>query len=180
MMNPRYQEVKSEAIPEIFTEEGVSIRVICGTYGGMSGPVRDIVVDPEYFDVMMAPHMEFVHRVREGYTACTYIVDGEGFFDDYSGKPVRKHQAALFGEGTGIHVRTADEPVRFLLLSGKPIGEPVAWYGPIVMNTEEELKQAFREYREGTFIRTEESNEEQNEHPASQPMKGAWHPPAAQ
>jgi redox-sensitive bicupin YhaK (pirin superfamily) len=153
MMNPRYQEVKSGMIPEIITEDGVSLRIICGIYGGMSGPVRDIIANPEYFDVQMAPHMEFVHRVREGYTLCTYIVDGEGLFDDYSDKPIRKYQTALFGEGAGIHVRTTDEPVKFLLFSGKPIHEPVAWYGPIVMNTEEELEQAFREYREGTFIR---------------------------
>jgi redox-sensitive bicupin YhaK (pirin superfamily) len=178
MMNPRYQEVKSGMIPEIFTDDGVSLRVISGTYGDISGPVRDIVVDPDYFDVKMAPHREFVHRVREGYTLCTYTVDGEGLFDDYSDKTIRKYQTALFGEGIGIHVRTTDEPMRFLLFSGKPIREPVAWFGPIVMNTEEELEQAFREYREGTFIRNNERNEEQDKRPVSGPRRGAWHPPA--
>jgi quercetin 2,3-dioxygenase len=152
MMDPRYQEVDRLSIPEIITGQGVTVRLICGSYAGMTGPVRDIVADPAFFDVEMGPHMAFSHRIREGYTLFACVIQGAGSFDP-AGRQIRNRQVALFGDGNEVHVSTAEEPVRFLLFAGKPIGEPVAWYGPIVMNTQEELKLAFQEYHNGTFIK---------------------------
>jgi redox-sensitive bicupin YhaK (pirin superfamily) len=153
-MDPRYQEVEPASIPEVITEQGVTVRVICGAYAGMTGPVQDIVADPAFFDVEMGPNMAFNHRVRDEYTLFVYVIRGAGSFDPRDLQPIRNRQVGLFGNGDEVRVRTGAEPVRFLLLAGKPIGEPVAWYGPIVMNTQEELKQAFQEYRNGTFLRT--------------------------
>jgi quercetin 2,3-dioxygenase len=153
-MDPRYQEVERASIPEIIAEAGLTVRVICGTYDGITGPVREIVADPAFFDVEMGPHMAFNHRTREGYTLFMYVIAGTGSFDPENVQLIRTRQVALFGDGKEVRVQTGDEPVRFLLFAGKPIGEPVAWYGPIVMNTQEELKDAFRDYRNGTFIRT--------------------------
>jgi quercetin 2,3-dioxygenase len=153
LTDPRYREVEGAAIPEIITGQGVTVRVICGSYAGMTGPVQGIVAEPAFFDVDMVPHMTFSHRIREGYTLFVYVIRGAGSFDP-AGHPVRNQQVALFGDGNEVRVTTAEEPVRFLLFAGRPIGEPVAWYGPIVMNTQEELKLAFQEYRNGNFIKT--------------------------
>jgi hypothetical protein len=153
MMNPRYQEIRHDHIPVITAGNGVTLKVVCGTFGDVSGPVRDIVADPDFLDVSIPPGSRFAIRVKQGYTVFAYVIGGEGTLDG-SGTTLKNHELALFSDGekvlaTGIGAK----PFRFLLLSGKPIREPVAWRGPIVMNTEEELKQAFKEYREGTFIR---------------------------
>ena len=170
MMDPRYREVKSGHIPEVILGNGAKIKVICGEVDGKKGPVQDVVIDPQYLDIAVPPGSEFVHPVKRGHTAFAYIIDGKGYFCkeknpftyevqgvnyfDIQRDPFIGHEnLLLFDDGDQVMVSTQGEPVRFLLISGKPMGEPVAWYGPIVMNTQEELEVAFKEYREGTFIK---------------------------
>jgi len=153
MMDPRYQEITHHQIPTVSPSKGVTIRVICGTVQDVKGPVRDIVADPEYLDVSMDPDAVFSHPVKEGYTAFAYVIGGEGTFDPREGYPVNNRDLVLFGNGLSTWARSSGRGFRFLFFSGKPIHEPVAWRGPIVMNTTEELRQAFREYEEGTFIK---------------------------
>ncbi|MHB8164224.1 MAG: pirin family protein [Methanoregula sp.] len=153
MMKPRYQEIKSEDIPTVSSHRGVSIKVICGQVDGVKGPVKDIVADPQYLDVTLAPDTTFIHPVKEGYSAFAYVIGGEGTFDAEEGYHVGNRDLVLFGDGSSIWSRSLDNGFRFLFISGKPIREPVAWRGPIVMNTKEELRQAFKEYEEGTFIK---------------------------
>jgi redox-sensitive bicupin YhaK (pirin superfamily) len=150
MMEPRYQEIKRDQIPEFILGKA-RIRIICGEIAGVRGPVRDIVVEPQYLDVTIPPNQEFELSVKKGHTLFAYIVDGRGWFDTES-SATGAEKLIIFGEGDVLRVR-ADDGVRFLLISGKPIGEPVAWYGPIVMNTQEELDIAFQEYRSGRFIK---------------------------
>ena len=116
-------------------------------------PVTDIVIDPQYLDVTVPRHSEFIHTVKRRHTAFAYIFIGSGRFDDRKATAVASENLILFSDGDRVAVRTEQDPVRFLLISGKPIGEPVAWRGPIVMNTPAELKIAFDEYSNGTFIK---------------------------
>jgi redox-sensitive bicupin YhaK (pirin superfamily) len=170
MMDPRYRDVKSSQIPTVHAANGVTIRIICGEAGGTKGPVRDIVTDPEYLDVTVPAGTEFTHRTRPGHTAFAYVIGGRSYFCkekipfsyEVEGRnyfDIERHPFAtdgdlvLFADGEQIAVSTETEQVRFLLMAGKPIGEPVAWYGPIVMNTQEELHIAFEEYENGTFIK---------------------------
>jgi redox-sensitive bicupin YhaK (pirin superfamily) len=171
MMDPRYRDVKQSQIPEIVLDSGVKVKIICGRVNKVSGPVKDIVIEPEYLDVHVPPKTAFTHPVKTGHTALAYLVEGKGYFDQE--KDSFKHEVvganyfdfqrecllgaenlALYERaGDQIRVTTEESPVRFLLVSGKPIGEPVAWYGPIVMNTQKELRTAFDEYQKGTFIK---------------------------
>ena len=153
MMPPRYRDVRKEQIPEVSAKDGVVIKVISGAVDGTRGPVQDLVVDTAYLDVTMPPHTEYVREVRSEDTVCAYLLDGGGRFGADDGGPVDEESLVVLGEGDLVAVRSGEEGLRFLLISGAPIGEPVAWRGPIVMNTEEELDLAFREYREGTFIK---------------------------
>ena len=153
MMPPRYQEVKSEQIPEVMLDSGAKVKVICGEVAGVKGPVRDIVIDPEYLDITVPPDTTFQHPVHRDHRGFAYIIEGEGNFDTQGEDPLGVEHLVVFGEGDGIAVSAASRPVRFLLVSGRPIGEPVAWRGPIVMNTTEELRVAFEEYQNGTFIK---------------------------
>lgn len=152
MMPPRYREVKQEQIPGISLDKGTKIKIICGEVQGAKGPVRDIVVDSQYLDVTVPAGTEFKHPVKNDYKVFAYVIEGSGYFED--GKPlVEKNHLVIFTDGSEVNIKTADEPVRFLLVSGKPLKEPVAWRGPIVMNTQEELRAAFEEYQNGTFIK---------------------------
>ncbi len=170
MMDPRYRDVKNEQIPEISLENGVRVKIICGKINGTKGPVQDIVTNPEYLDVTVPAGASFVHPVKRGRNVFAYVIEGEGYFDPgrdaYGHEVVGKNyfdmkRSCVCGDGTVIHYGNGDEVsvssdkngVRFLLVSGKPIGEPVAWYGPIVMNTQEELRQAFDELERGTFLK---------------------------
>jgi redox-sensitive bicupin YhaK (pirin superfamily) len=154
MMPPRYQELSEGQLAHVSPEEGQEITIICGTIAGVSGPVKDIIAGPEYFDVSLGPESVFSHPVREGYMAAAYIIGGSGIFDRLKNEEPGNRTMLLFGEaGSPVEVRAGSEGVRFLYISGRPLHEPVAWGGPIVMNTQEELRQAFDEYREGTFLR---------------------------
>jgi redox-sensitive bicupin YhaK (pirin superfamily) len=171
MMEPRYRDVKSARIPEVKLASGVTVKVICGEVNGVSGPVKDIVIDPEYLDVSVPPQTSFLHQVKPGHKVFAYVMEGKGYFDERRDSygfeiiganyfdfqrecQVGPENIVLYADkGDQIVVTTEDKPVRFLLVSGKPIGEPVAWYGPIVMNTQEELRVAFEEYQKGTFIK---------------------------
>jgi redox-sensitive bicupin YhaK (pirin superfamily) len=170
MMDPRYREVKRNQIPEIVLDQGVKVKIICGEVKGVKGPVQDIVIDPEYLDITVPPKSNFTHTVKRGHTVFAYVIEGKGYFDQGRDTYAYEVEGAnyfdfkrdclmgpenliLFDEGDEVAISTEDKPVRFLFVSGKPIGEPVAWYGPIVMNTQEELRIAFEEYQDGTFIK---------------------------
>ncbi|MGA2105520.1 MAG: pirin family protein [Methanoregula sp.] len=154
LMDPRYQEIPGGENPSADISKGASVRVICGSIDGVTGPVRDIVTDPDYFDVTLEPGVQFTHPVRSGYTAAMYIIAGSGRFDPHQNDEQRNRMMALYtGTGTSIEVNAGNKGTRFLFFSGKPLHEPIAWGGPIVMNTEEELQRAFTEYKNGTFIR---------------------------
>ena len=171
MMDPRYQGITANEIPQVTTPSGAKVRVICGEIEGVRGPVQDIITDPSYFDVSLAPGTLFTHVVEPQHTVFAYVIEGEGYFD--AGRDGWKHDAV--GEnyfdmerpsacdngtlvayrlgGDTVTVTTEARPVRFILVSGKPLHEPVAWYGPIVMNSQAELRTAFEEVNNGTFIK---------------------------
>ena len=153
MMDPRYQEIKKEQIPEISPAAGVKVKIICGELEGTKGPVKDIVTDPEYLDISIDSETSFEHKIKKEHNVFAYVIDGEGYFDESQEFLISKGNLVIFDEGEDVLISTAGDKVRFLLISGKPIGESVAWYGPIVMNTKEEIRKAFEEYRNGTFIK---------------------------
>jgi redox-sensitive bicupin YhaK (pirin superfamily) len=153
MMDPRYQEVKNAQIPEVEAAKGVHVRVIAGMLRDVRGPVRDIVVEPEYLDVRIAPHAVFDHSVKKGHRVFAYVLDGKGRFDEESGETVDSENLVLFRDGARVRIEAADRPLRFLLISGKPLHEPVAWWGPIVMNNRRELEVAVEEFQNGTFVK---------------------------
>ena len=171
MMGPRYRDITDEQIPRVEATGGAAVRIISGEAGGVKGPVQDIVTDPEYIDVTVPAGGEFRHPTKQGYTAFAYVIEGQGYFCgekdpftyemrgssyfDIQREPfVSSGMLVLFEDGEEIAAAAEEQAVRFLLVSGKPLGEPVAWYGPIVMNTQEELRVAFDEYRRGTFIKS--------------------------
>jgi redox-sensitive bicupin YhaK (pirin superfamily) len=170
MMDPRYRGITSDEIPEVETADGATVKIIAGEVAGVKGPVQDVVIDPEYLDVTVPADATFKHPTRRGDTVFAYVIDGKGYFCeekdpftyemegrnyfDLQREPsIGKGELVLFGDGGAITVSTEAERVRFLLIAGKPIDEPVAWYGPVVMNTQAELRTAFEEYRAGTFIK---------------------------
>ena len=150
MCDPRYRGIVAAAIPAVTLTTGVTVKVIAGEVGGVRGPVQDLVVDVSYCDVTAAPAATCDHPVAADHRCLAYVVAGEGRF---VGTRVGSGHLVLFAGRGGVAVEAGPQGCRYLLLSGRPLGEPVAWYGPIVMNTEEELETAFREYREGTFVK---------------------------
>jgi len=170
MMDPRYREVKNAEIPVVKTPDGATVRVIAGDVEGQQGPVRDIKSGPEYLDVSVPKGKSFTHPVNPDHTVFAFVFEGEGYFDAGRDPFARQDEVqkyvdlerpcvcgdgslVLYGPGSSVVVSTDKKPVRFLLVSGKPLKEPVAWYGPIVMNTQDELRTAFREFQEGTFVK---------------------------
>jgi quercetin 2,3-dioxygenase len=159
MMPPRYRDIKSGDVPEVELDNGIKIKVIAGKVNGSRGPVSDVVIDPEYLDVTVPAEATFTHATNRGHTVFAYAIAGEGYFDEGRETMIGNGTACLYHDGTSVSVAAGKEGVRFLIISGKPIKEPVAWYGPIVMNTDEELEAAFDEYREGTFIKQERNSQ---------------------
>jgi redox-sensitive bicupin YhaK (pirin superfamily) len=155
MTQPRYQEIPSALIPEIKREDGVKIRVVAGTVEGVHGPVTEIAADPTYLDVSIPPNGSFTHPIERGHTAFAYVFEGEGSFGitgEGDGETVSHPKLVVFGDGDFVEVRATGQSVRFLLISGEPLHEPVVGYGPFVMNTREEIEQALRDLRNGTFL----------------------------
>jgi redox-sensitive bicupin YhaK (pirin superfamily) len=152
MMDPRYREIKATTIPEVQPAPGVAVKVVAGNVSGVRGPVQDIVAAPEYLDVSIVPGVEFRHSIPYDLRAFAYVVDGSGRFGG-GGSGIGPGHAVLFGAGDEVTVAAGDSGLRLLLVSGRPLKEPVAWGGPIVMNTQAELDRAFKEYRQGTFIK---------------------------
>lgn len=153
MMDPRYRDVKANMIPVVKPANGAEAKVICGEFAGVKGPVRDIVTDPQYLDVMLEPGAILSHKTQDEYNVFAYIVEGSAKFAETEQSTTGAENVVLFGKGNEVKVQAGDAGVRFLLVSGRPLKEPVAWYGPIVMNTQEELQLAFEEYEKGTFIK---------------------------
>jgi quercetin 2,3-dioxygenase len=170
MTTPRYQDVKGADIPEVTDDDGTRVRIVCGDFWGKKGPVDGVAADPRYLDVFVPPGQKKRLKVEVERHAFAYVFAGSGTFRDASApqavltegpgdhdnaKPdtTGNRSLVLFDRGDEIVVQAGDEGIRFLLVSGKPIEEPVAWYGPIVMNTKAELQQAFNELRSDTFIK---------------------------
>lgn len=150
MVPPRYRGIAVSAIPLVKKLDGTLIRIIAGSVDGVTGPADNIIIDPEYLDCTVPPHTEFSHPTQRGYTVFIYVIGGTGSVNDTR---VTDRDLVLFADGEEVALTCDDISLRFLLLSGKPIGEPIAWRGPIVMNTDEELNQAFSEFQNDTFIK---------------------------
>jgi redox-sensitive bicupin YhaK (pirin superfamily) len=156
MTKPRYQDILSNQIPEVTREDGVKIRVIAGEVDGVRGAISEIFADPVYLDVSIPAKGSFSHPVEKEHTAFAYVFEGRGFFGtDKNAQQSSVSQPGLvvLGDGDYIQAGAANEPVRFLLISGKPLNEPIARYGPFVMNTQEEIQQALKDLKNGTFVR---------------------------
>jgi len=155
MMDPRYRDIKEAQIPQIIVDKGVQIKIIAGKAGGQSGPVQDLVVDCTYLDITMPPYTEYRHPLQPGHKTFAYVWTGLGFFCEQQKQLVGAEHLVIFAqEGDGICVKTQKHYLRFLLVSGKPLDEPIAWGGPIVMNTKAELTRAFQELEDNTFIKS--------------------------
>jgi len=154
MMPPRYQNIQSHQIPTVKLDNGVEIKIIIGQIDNIRGPVTDIVIEPEYLDITLPKHTPFTHATIPGHKVFAYVIAGRASFcPEEHPVPYPTETLLLFEDGDHVSVKTGEEPARFLLCSGKPINEPVAWRGPIVMNTQAELELAFEEYHQGTFIK---------------------------
>src|SRR5882672_8323438 len=170
MTSPHYQEVKSRDIPDVTDDDGTTARIICGNLWGTAGPVDGIAAEPNYFDISVPPGTRKSIPVATTRHAFAYVFAGSGKFCNASGplavptegvgwsdappsEEVDNRSLVLFDSGDEVTVQAGEKGIRFLLVSGKPLGEPVAWYGPIVMNTQDELRQAFFEYQNGTFLK---------------------------
>jgi len=168
MTDPRYQDIPAREIPEVTDDDGTKVRVVCGDFWGKSGPVQGVAADPRYLDVWVPPGKRKTLPVETTRHAFAYVFEGAGTFRDAS-QPLEpkteivgsagtsaetgNRSLVLFDRGDEVVVQAGDQGIRFLLVSGKPINEPVAWYGPIVMNTPAELRQAYDELQDGSFIK---------------------------
>jgi redox-sensitive bicupin YhaK (pirin superfamily) len=171
MTKPRYQDIKAADIPDITDDDGTQVRIICGDFWGRRGPVEGVAADPRYLDITVPPGKRKTLPVETTRHAFAYVFEGSGTFRDASQpfgvlteketptgetlvrERVGNRSLVVFGSGDEVTVQAGEQGIRFLLVSGKPIAEPVAWYGPIVMNTQDELRQAVTELRNGTFIK---------------------------
>ncbi len=172
MTTPRYQDIGGADIPEVTDDDGTKVRIVCGSFWGKKGPVEGVAADPRYLDVSVPPGTRRRLPVESSRHAFAYVFAGSGTFRDASSPlavktesvgadgtegptfyDARNRSLVLFDSGDEITVQAGDEGIRFLLVSGRPLEEPVAWYGPIVMNTRAELQQAMSELKQGTFIK---------------------------
>jgi redox-sensitive bicupin YhaK (pirin superfamily) len=169
MTAPRYQDVQGKDVPEVVDDDGTTVRIVCGSFWGKTGPVEGVAADPRYLDIFVPPRVRKVLPVETSNHAFAYVFQGSGTFRDASSpravqtdvvgtgveRPdfIGNRSMVLFDQGDEVVVQAGEEGIRFLLVSGKPIEEPVAWYGPIVMNTRQELQVALDELNRGTFIK---------------------------
>jgi redox-sensitive bicupin YhaK (pirin superfamily) len=170
MTAPRYQDIAARDIPEVVDDDGTRVRVIVGDFWGKKGPVEGVAADPSYLDISVPPGQRKRLKIETTRNAFAYVFAGSGTFRDASDPQavlteqaadpnapakydVSNHSLVLFDRGDELTVEAGPEGIRFLLVSGKPIEEPVAWYGPIVMNTQEQLRRAISELNDGTFIK---------------------------
>ena len=170
MTTPRYQDIAAPDVPEVTDDDGTRVRVVCGSFWGRRGPVEGVAADPSYVDISVPPGKRRTFEVDARRNAFAYVFEGSGTFRDASEprgvltdtpgpvenivrEPAGDRSLVLFDSGDEIVVLAGEHGIRFLLVSGKPIQEPVAWYGPIVMNTRDELRQAVEDLERGTFIR---------------------------
>jgi redox-sensitive bicupin YhaK (pirin superfamily) len=155
MTPPRYQNIPSAQIPEIQREDGVKIRVIAGQVDGVGGPVKEIVAEPTYLDVSIPSGAGFYQSIERGHAAFAYVFEGAGFFESGatdSEQSIAHPRLIVFDDGDRVTAKAAEQGVRFLLVSGRPLNEPIARYGPFVMNTRAEIEQALQDLKNGTFI----------------------------
>ncbi|MCE7737127.1 MAG: pirin family protein [Candidatus Heimdallarchaeota archaeon] len=153
MMQPRYQDVKHHEIPELKVDNDTKIRILAGEFQSKKGPVQEVVSNPNYMDVTVNQETKFNYHVEAEDTVIVYTVEGSAYFDKTKQNLIPENNLVVFGPGDEINIETNNELSRFLLMSGKPIREPVAWHGPMVMNTREEIIHAFEEFQNGTFIK---------------------------
>ncbi len=170
MMEPRYRGIAASEIPEVKDRGGATVKIIAGAVAGVTGPVRDVVTKPQYLDVSLPPNSTFALPTPRGHTVFAYVFGGKGvfcqqqdpfsyesegdrYFDQERDRLIGDRHLVHFGDGDAVSVSTESDAVRFLLVSGQPIREPIAWRGPIVMNTQQELRVAFEELDRGTFIK---------------------------
>ncbi len=152
MSVPAYRGLTSQDFPTVTSDEGARVKVVAGEFGGSHGPVEGIPVDPTYLDVTVPPGQPFELPTHPGYTAFAHAVDGSGTFAGTDTGPVAAGETVLFGPGRGVQSRAGPDGFRYLLVTGRPLHEPVAWYGPIVMNNRSELVTAMQELDRGEFI----------------------------
>jgi quercetin 2,3-dioxygenase len=170
MTAPRYQDIRAEEIPAVTDDNGTTVRVICGTFWGRTGPVEGVAAAPQYLDVFVPPGVKASLPVDRARNVFAYVFDGSGKFAHASepmpvvtervdasgaqdGVAADNRALVVFDAGDEVTVQAGDRGIRFVMASGKPLQEPIAWRGPIVMNTSEELRRAFEEFRDGTFLK---------------------------
>jgi redox-sensitive bicupin YhaK (pirin superfamily) len=160
MTQPRYQDISSREIPEVIAEDGAKVRVIAGNVGGTDGAVTGIAANPTYLDVFIPPGRSFTQSVPQGHTVFAYVFEGKGeFVEDEEGsqKLIEPTKLVVWGDGDLVKIVTGEEAIRLLLISAQPLGEPIARYGPFVMNTKDEISQALSDLKRGTFIWQEQA-----------------------
>jgi hypothetical protein len=156
MCDPRYQEVSADKIPIVELPGGAAVRVVAGKYQGINGPITEIEVDPLYLDIQLPANTAIRLPIFLHHNAFCYVYEGSGDFgagDDMPGRTIVGPNILLLGDGDHLRIHTSDAPVRFLLVAGKPLNESVARGGPFVMNTREEIEQAFRDFHNGTLLK---------------------------
>jgi len=170
MTSPRYQDIQSKDIPQVIDDDGTSVRIVCGEFWGQSGPVDGVAAEPQYLDVFVPPGRRRSLPVETTRHSFAYVFEGSGTFGNASeprlvttdtlglagaqaGQLAGNRSLIVFDRGDEVVVQAGPAGIRFLLVSGRPIQEPIAWYGPIVMNTREEIQRAFSEFRAGTFLK---------------------------
>jgi quercetin 2,3-dioxygenase len=153
MIAPRYQNISADEIAEIRRDGGATIRVIAGTVDGVTGPISGIAAEPTYLDMSVASHGSFSLPIPRGHSAFAYVFDGQGRFGADDQRVIAAPRLVVWDDGDSVEARADESAVRFLLVSGKPLNEPIARYGPFVMNTKKEIEQTLREIQQGTFAR---------------------------
>jgi redox-sensitive bicupin YhaK (pirin superfamily) len=161
MTDPKYRNLEGSNVPQAELDDGSRVKIVAGEIkriprlGSLKGPVSDSIVDVNYLDFDMMENTQLEYTVKDGYTAFAYVIDGEAYFDPKTQEPAGAKSVVLYNyDGDTIRIRTQESRARFLLVSGKPLNEPIAWYGPIVMNTNEQLMQALRDLQTGEFVKT--------------------------